>query len=305
MKMPVIPNSKSSDEYLMKLNSSTSSKNNKGENIGSFLNKMTTGNETGEPTTTKVKNNDEITKEDFMNLLVAELQNQNPLEPMDNKEFGSHLAQFSQLEQMEEMNRHLSKMNNSNEPVTKMFSASLIGKSITTESVDIKHEKGKIEELSFNLPDKAANVEIKVYDDTKNLVKTIDAGSREAGLTYVKWNGKAKDGRYLPDGKYTFEVSAANEHGSKIKVERGVSGKVVSVDYSGNDVSLVLESGNKIKMSEIKHIGESPVVSAKKAADTYQNIADNSQTDAAVKNQIQQKVLDQAMEDKKHAGEKI
>ena len=112
------PGSQSSTESMMTaMKDPTATRNGKNESLGKVLNKMTTGSELGEATTTKVKNNDELNKEDFMALLVAELQNQNPLEPMDNQEFGSHLAQFSQLEQLEAVNKNLSSMSRSDEPV--------------------------------------------------------------------------------------------------------------------------------------------------------------------------------------------
>ncbi|MBN1114114.1 MAG: hypothetical protein JXA66_02110 [Oligoflexia bacterium] len=245
-----------SEDLVTRMSDPTAAKNDKNESVGSALNKLATGTATGEPTSTKVKNNDELNKEDFMTLLVAELQNQDPLEPKSNQEFGAQLAQFSQLEQLETMNKNLTKVTSSNEPVMKMYSASLIGKSVVAESKDLDHEKGKTHDISFNLPESAGSVEVKVLDSTDNVVRTIKMNDVDAGLNSAKWDGRGSDGRLLDDGKYRFEVAATDVHGADVKVERGVNGKVVSVDYSNNDVSLVLENGNKIKLNDIKNISD-------------------------------------------------
>lgn len=239
---------------IRQMNSAVAEKTASGEGMGSELNKITSGNVTGERTNVKAKNKSELSKEDFMKLLVAELQNQNPLEPMDNKAMGSHLAQFTQLEQLEEMNSNIAKMSKSKDPNNKIYSASLIGKSIKTESVNFDHEKGKVQELSFNLSAPANEVEIKVIDASGVEVKSIKLGSLNKGLNYYKWDGRDGIGDYVDDGKYVYEVNASNEMGANLHVDRGASGIVSSVEYIDDNVNLLLDNGSKVKLEDVRAV---------------------------------------------------
>jgi len=246
-----------SAQMLKEMNASTSTKDGEGKNIGSVLNELSSGNKTGEATSSKVKNKGELNKEDFMTLLVAELRNQNPLEPMKNQEMGSQLAQFSQLEQLEHMNKGIKAMAKSNQPIERLYSSSLIGKTVVTESVKVDHEKGKTEGLSFNVSAQPSKVEIRIKDASDREIRKITADEElSEGINYVKWDGRADDGRYVDDGKYSYEVLAFDDHGSSMTVERGITGRVTAVDFSGEDVSLTLEGGKKINLAEIKNVTE-------------------------------------------------
>jgi len=242
---------------LSEINSPNTLKNDQNEAIGYNLNKLATGSITGERSNLKAKNQGELNKDDFMMLLVAELQNQNPLEPKSNQEMGSSLAQFSQLDQLESMNQNIAKMAQSKDPSNKLYSASLIGKNVKTESVNIHHEKGNVEDLSFSVNEVADKAEIKIFDNSGNEVKSINLENLNSGLNYFKWDGRSNNGDYLPSGVYTYEVKASNIHGASLKVERGVSGLVNSVEYSDDKVALILENGNKVKLEDVKLVNSS------------------------------------------------
>jgi len=242
---------------LIEMNSSNIGSNDQKEAVGYNLNKIATGSFTGEKSNTKVKNQGELNKEDFMMLLVAELQNQNPLEPKSNQEMGSSLAQFSQLDQLESMNQNIAKMARAKDPSNKLYSASLIGKNVKTESVNIHHEKGDLQDLSFSVNEMPDKAEIKIYDNSGNEVRNINLDNLNTGVNYYKWDGKSANGDYLPSGVYTYEVKASNIHGASIKVERGVSGLVSSVEYSDDKVALILNNGNKVKLEDVKYVNSS------------------------------------------------
>ena len=239
---------------MNQINSAISNKTSSGESLGSSLNKITTGSVTGEGTNYNVKNKGELNKEDFMKLLVAELQNQNPLEPKSNQEMGSSLAQFSQLDQLESMNSNIAKMVKTKDPTNRLYSASLIGKNVKTESININHEKGKVDELSFQISNPASSVEIAILDNSGTEIKKIKLDSMPAGLNHYKWDGRSGDGNYVQSGRYTYEVSATSEHGASLAVARGVSGVVNSVEYSDDKVNLLLGNGNKIKLEDVKSV---------------------------------------------------
>lgn len=239
---------------MSQINSAIGEKTSSGESLGSTLNKITTGTITGDNSHLKAKNKGELNKEDFMKLLVAELQNQNPLEPKSNQEMGSSLAQFSQLDQLESMNSNIAKMVKADDPANKLYSASLIGKSVKTESVNIDHEKGKVSELSFQIPSPASKVEINILDNTGTEIKNITLDAQNAGLNHYKWDGRDSSGDYAQSGKYTYEVKATSEHGASLKVARGVRGVVDSVEYSDDKVSLLLDNGNQIRLEDVKSV---------------------------------------------------
>jgi flagellar basal-body rod modification protein FlgD len=189
-----------------------------------------------------------------MKLLVAELQNQNPLEPKSNQEMGSSLAQFSQLDQLESMNNNIAKMAKADDPANKLYSASLIGKNVRTESVNINHEKGNVDELSFQIASPASKVDIKILDTTGTEIKNIELASQNSGLNNFKWDGRDSRGDYVQSGRYTYEIKATSEHGASLQVARGVSGLVESVEYSDDKVNLLLDNGNKIRLEDVKTV---------------------------------------------------
>jgi flagellar basal-body rod modification protein FlgD len=168
---------------------------------------------------------DTLGKDDFLKMLVAQLQNQDPLNPLDGADFTAQLAQFSSLEQLSNMNTQLEVLNFYQSSLNNAQSVNLIGKEVTARGDGIKVE-GTSADLPYNLSEVASNVTIKIYDEDANLVDTIELGSQQEGENSVTW-----DCSDVAQGDYTFEISAIDANGDEIPVYTIITGQVTGVTF--------------------------------------------------------------------------
>jgi flagellar basal-body rod modification protein FlgD len=200
----------------------------------------------------------------FMTLLVAQLQNQDPLNPMDNAQMTSQLAQLQTVTGINNLNTTLNSLSASYQSTQSMQATSLIGHGVLVEGskVDLAGSKGI---LGVNLGSDADNVKIDISDASGNVVDTIDLGPQKAGSQPLVWDGvpdpKNLDGSGKPvtlaDGNYTFKVTAT-KGGQPLKAT-DVSGlaydSVGSVSTSSTDgVKLYLASKGASSLADIKQV---------------------------------------------------
>ena len=133
-------------------------------------------------TETQTSAPDEILgKNDFLNLLVTQLQHQDPLNPAESTEFTAQLAQFSSLEQLSNINDNLKNMELFQTSVTNSQAVSYIGKEITARGNTVQLESGQPVECHFELADHVALVMISVYDAGGGFVKSFETGPLNSG----------------------------------------------------------------------------------------------------------------------------
>ncbi len=191
----------------------------------------------------------ELDKDAFLSLLVAQMQNQDPLEPMDNTEYISQLAQFSSLEQMNNMNDLISQSIDANyllaQSINNTMAANYIGKEVKLSGDEIKVDGQESYDLGYNLPSTAKTVTIKIYDGDGNLVRTIEDAPTGEGDNKVQWDMKNSNGNTVTDGNYTYEVTAKSTSGDEISATQFLVGTVSSVKYT--------EDGTKFVMNGVEY----------------------------------------------------
>jgi len=195
----------------------------------------------------------QITRDDFMKLLIAQLQNQDPLSPMDNQEFAVQLATFNSLEQLVGVNEKLESLASQQEVVTQFNTAALIGKQVVGKGDEL--DLGTIGDASlhYELEANAANVTVRVLSTSGTVVRQIDVASQKAGVQSVTWDGKNALGQRLPPGVYTFEVTAADVSGKALPVSKRVRGLVTGINLQGAEP--ILEVGQlRIPFSTVTSI---------------------------------------------------
>lgn len=186
------------------------------------------------------KKNDTLGQDEFLLLLVTQLQNQDPLNPMDSKEFTAQLAQFSSLEQMTRMNTTLNSISESQNGLSYIQAASYIGKNVTAQGNLINLSRGEGDEgedgvdIKFNIGNNASQIVISIYDEAGELVHKIERGSTDRGAVSVYWNGLKSDGTLAPEGLYGYSVMALDHDGKSVSVETTVTVPVTGVDLRGN-----------------------------------------------------------------------
>jgi flagellar basal-body rod modification protein FlgD len=185
--------------------------------------------------TKKVLSDKTVTQDDFLKLLIAQLQNQDPLKPMDNQEFAAQLATFNSLGQLIDMNAKLGSMQ-SNQGLANQFSAaSLIGKEVVSSGNAVALEKGKPAALGYQLAANTARVVVSIYNGAGDLVRQLEARGQVMGDQTVSWDGKDEAGRSLATGPYSFEVNAFDAAGKKVQATGRVQGTVTGVKLDGGE----------------------------------------------------------------------
>ena len=194
-------------------------------------------------------------KDDFMNLLVAQLQNQDPLNPMDSTAFTSQLAEFSSLEQLSNVNENLEYLQMYQSSINNAQAVSFIGKNIDALGNSIQHERSENEQIHFELSQDSTSVYINIYNATGDLVKVIEHGPMGEGKQSVEWDGTDNSGNTLSAGIYEFEVMAADANGEKVQTVTYISERVTGVTFK-NGVTYLLAGGMEIPIGDVIQVAE-------------------------------------------------
>lgn len=203
---------------------------------------------------------DDVSKDDFLLLLVEQLKNQDPLEPMDGTDFTAQLAQFSSLEQQTAMNDNLALLQDYSATLNRLSALDMIGKNVEFDgggagSAAISGD-GQPIPLNFELADNAQDVVVDIYNDTGGRVATLDLGYYDLGSQNYNWDGKDDDGNALIEGNYTFEITARDELGQLVSTSVNGNGQVQGVEtdpQNGNTV-LVLVDGTRVGIDMVKGV---------------------------------------------------
>jgi flagellar basal-body rod modification protein FlgD len=192
----------------------------------------------------------------FLTLFTTQLQNQNPLDPMENEAFVAQLAQFSQLEATTKMSDNLQNLvaSMSNERMSSM--SGLLGKKIAISDGKALLSGGQPVEGAVTLANDVDSITLKVYSSSGQLVRTGEVGAQKKGDFLFSWDGKDDQGNVLGDGVYRMEASATRfGKSSKAPVSTMAMVKSVTTDAATGDLQVELEDGSKVSMTQIKRVG--------------------------------------------------
>lgn len=189
----------------------------------------------------------------FMKLLTAQMQHQDPLNPMDNTEFTTQLAEFTSLEQLESMNKNLGYLQLYMASINNSQAMSFIGKEVVTSGNSIHFDGRNPASIDFNLHDQASNVNINIYDKNKAFVDTIKFGRMDSGEQSATWYGQDSNGNNMPEGNYTYELYASDEDAKKVAASSYTTGVVDGITFD-EGVGYVLIDGQKIAIGDIVEI---------------------------------------------------
>lgn len=195
------------------------------------------------------------TQNQFLQLLVTQMKNQDPLNPMDNAQVTSQMAQLSTVTGINNLNATLQALSNSLTSNTNqsMQASGMIGHGALVAGNNISLSSGGTAIGGFQLPQSVDTAQVSVYDSAGNLVNTINLGARPAGVVDWGWNGTDSNGAAVPAGNYTFAVSAA-QGGNSVAATPLQYGVINSVTQDAQGVTLAVGGLNGIAMSQIVQI---------------------------------------------------
>jgi flagellar basal-body rod modification protein FlgD len=204
------------------------------------------------PATTPPKKGDDVDQADFMKLLVAQLANQDPLNPLDSANFSAQLAQFSSLQQLTQINQHLA--DQAKPTAGGAFDAvSFLGRDVQAASDDVTVTSGVASGLDYQLQT-AGVVEAKVLDEGGREVASLVLGTQAAGAHHFDL-ASIPGAPHLGDGHYHVQLSTPAGTGTSTAIVTTVTGRVSGVDLAASPPVLLVD-GRRVALADVREIHE-------------------------------------------------
>lgn len=202
----------------------------------------------------KTGNKGELGQEQFLKLLITQLKNQDPLNPMESVEFTSQLAQFSSLEQLFSVGDDLEAIKTSLQSQEGDQLVQYIGKKVTSEGSNMTVEGGESGTATFRLEDDA-EVWVSIYTADGIPVRKLSMGQQKKGDCRVPWDGRDESGETVKDGDYFFQVQAQDAKGASVSCLTYAAGEVTGVRHE-NGESFLLIGNRRISPEKIIEISK-------------------------------------------------
>ncbi|WP_217477061.1 flagellar hook assembly protein FlgD [Stutzerimonas stutzeri] len=199
----------------------------------------------------------DLGKNEFLELLVTQLNNQNPLEPQENGEFIAQLAQFSTVEGVEKLNSSMETMLSGYQSSQALQASSLVGRKVIVPTDKAVVDTSETFKASLVLPTSSSNVSVNIYDSAGTVVNRINMGQQEAGNVSFMWDGKDSSGKTLPPGAYKFEAQATYQGETKgLYTLLPANVDSVTLGQNGGELMLNLAGVGSIALSQVQVIGQ-------------------------------------------------
>jgi len=201
---------------------------------------------------------DTLGRDQFLTLLVAQLQNQDPLNPLESQDFTAQMAQFSSLEQLFDVNESLANIQGAITAGESESALDYIGMEVKAAGNTIYKSADNLDQGSYYI-ENGAEVVISIFDGAGMEVRRIEAGYQDAGEYDLEWDGRDENGNVMADGIYTYDVTAQDENGIDVYSTTYSKGKVTGVSNQYGRPYLVigerlLEPENVLETSLLSNI---------------------------------------------------
>lgn len=193
-------------------------------------------------------------EEDFLTLLVAQMENQNPLEPQDSTEFIAQLAQYSTLEQQVSSNEKLDSIGEQISGLVNGYNAfSLLGQDVVAVTDTFSLAEGGLD-LGIQLDEAAVDATLNVLDSSGEVVASFALGELAAGDHFVSWDGSDASGAALASGTYTLSVSAVDDAAAAIDATALIRTTVTGVQEDSSGGTVLKTSAGDFYMDEVSAV---------------------------------------------------
>jgi flagellar basal-body rod modification protein FlgD len=207
-------------------------------------------------TATTTYGGQDLDQETFLNLLITQLQNQDPMNPQESQEFVAQLAQFSSLEQLMTLNDGMDTLYMATSSMNNASMTQLIGKEVVAYGDSFNYAGEGDVDLMYDATSEASQATLNIKDEDGNVVASISLGALSEGEGSYTWNGETTSGAVAEEGIYTFEIEATDTDGDEVTVYSMVSGVVDTMNYeSGTPVPEI--DGVEVELGEIIRVVES------------------------------------------------
>ena len=204
------------------------------------------------------KPNDELSQSDFVELLVAQVKNQDPTKPMDPSEFMNQLTQSSMVNGINDLQKSFDSLATKLSSDQSLQAAGLVGKSVLLPGGETQLAAGGSINGQFNLEQATSDVKINIYNSNEELVKTLPLSGVKAGELLFKWDGIDDSGTAVPEGEYLVTAQALID-GEQQAIQVSLETRIDSISLNNSNGTqagtlLNLASGQTVTLGEIQEI---------------------------------------------------
>ena len=194
-------------------------------------------------------------QEDFLELMIAQFQNQDPFKPMENGDFLGQLAQFGTVSGIEELNGSFAGLQASLQSEQMLKAATLVGREVLAVSESGYLAEGGSLSGAVELGSSAAGVQVEITDANGELVRRLDLGPQPAGLVRFEWDGRDSDEAAVASGEYA--ISARVVRGTRVEsLETMLEARIDSVNIGrpGQPMTLNLAGGGVLSVAQVRRV---------------------------------------------------
>lgn len=195
----------------------------------------------------------QLGRDDFMKLLVTQLQNQDPLDPMKSEQMVTQLSELTSVEELVAIEGRMQALEVGMGSLANTQVISLVGKTIVADGSSLRLSGDGPVESSLTLDAPAENVSVELKNAAGDVVRTLELGSGAMGPMNFTWDGLDDDGNELPPGRYEVTASATNADGQPVGVDTEMRGMVESVGYDDGYPELVV-NGRRILLGDVRSV---------------------------------------------------
>ena len=199
----------------------------------------------------------QLGKDDFLQLLTVQLRYQDPLNPMENTEFVAQMAQFSSLEQLQNMNQTMERSQAAEAELQAAFKnnlvTSLVGKAVEVPTQEVAYD-GETTEVAYRLGPQARSASLQILDARGQMVRELELDTSQA-YNKVEWDGKSVSGDKVPKGAYLAVVTAAGPGGVPVEADMLKRVRVDAVRYAGTEARIWAD-GRELAFSDLRGVVE-------------------------------------------------
>jgi len=199
----------------------------------------------------------DVSQTEFLQLLITQLQCQDPMNPQDSQEFAAQLAQFTSLEELQNMNATMTQGVEADlmmtQTINNTMAASMIGREVHALGNTITLEYGAEPTLNYVLSGFAETVQVEIRDAAGSVIRRFEGHGYSSGDHQLNWDGCNSDGTRMPPGTYSFNVTATNNAGEQIQATPMIIGTIDGVRY-GDSGAIFVVDGREIPFSAVMEL---------------------------------------------------
>ncbi len=203
---------------------------------------------------TKTSGSNELGKNEFMKLMIAQLENQNPLDPQDNGAFISQLAEFSSLQEMQGISASVNNFTNQFRSSQALQASAMVGRSVLVPASSSPLSPGGTISGMVDLKSSTGSLNISIFNGSGELVNQFNLGQQAAGTVPFVWDGTNSKGEQMPFDTYKIKAQAT-QNGTSTQLSTLLSANVnsVSIGQKGG-ISLNLSGMGTMPLEQVREI---------------------------------------------------